>query len=115
MQHKKNIRENLQNSSSLLGEVNTFEKIVVQLNSILLSKIDALEINQQTTEQSSEKQLKELTGLFKLLQGVEEMLKHIQEKKDKNRDSGIDAVEFRRKLEKQIAQLVDEEVEGKLS
>lgn len=66
------------------------------------------------TETPKDLQLKELTGIFKLLQGVEEMIKKIQENRDRQRDSGIDALEFRRKLEQQIAQIVDTQTEGDL-
>jgi len=105
----------LQPASNLSAEVNTFEKIVGRLNALLLSMIGTFEINHEASEQTSESQLKELAGLFKLLQGVEEMLKRIQENRDRRQQSGVDALEFRRKLEEQIAQLVDEDAEDKLS
>jgi len=110
----------LNNASSLSVEVSVFETILSKLNKVLLLMISAYEVEevaeeQSIEQQSVEKQLKELTGLFKLLQGVEEMLKHAQENRDRRRESGIDALEFRRKLEEQIEKLVDEDAEGEMS
>ena len=104
-----NRSKNLRKQSSLSAETDTFERIVKRFNADLLAKLSALEINDQENEAANDPQLKELAGIFKLLQGVEEMLKRIQENHDQRRESGIDALEFRRKLEAQIAKLVDED------
>lgn len=103
------------NTSSVSIEVKTFEKIVSRFNKVLLSMITSFEVQEEPSEITTEKQLKELAALFKLLQGVEGMLKQIQENRDRRRESGIDALEFRRKLEEQIEKLVNEEASTDMS
>ena len=91
------------------------EDIVIKLRNSVLSELDFLTTDKDQEKTSSEQRLKLLTGFFKLLQGLEEMLEQKKEERDKKPDRGVDILEFRRQLEEQIARLVDHETETAVS
>ena len=69
-----------------------------------LANLDAVEGDEPV---SNEQRLKSYLGFFKLLQCLEEMIKRVQQERDKKSERGVDILEFRRQLEEQIAKLVD--------
>ena len=94
---------------------NQFETFTIRLRDKILSDISELETSMGVGEGDSEQRLKSLTGFFKLLQSVEEMIKRIQQERDKKSDRGVDILEFRKELEKKISKLVDNKAEGVVS
>ena len=91
------------------------EDIVMKLRNSVLSELDILTTDKDQEKTSSEQRLKLLTGFFKLLQGLEEMVEQKQQERDKSSDRGVDILEYRRQLEEQIARLVDRETETAVS
>ncbi len=97
------------------GIPDQFETIAVKLRDKVLSDLSILEASMGDTDEVNEQRLKSLTGFFKLLQSIEEMIKRIQQERDKKTDRGVDILEFRQQLEKQIAKLVDDKIEETVS
>jgi len=80
-----------------------------------MDELVGLEQVNSSEEISNEQRLKSYLGFFKLLQCLEEMMKRVQQERDKKSDRGVDILEFRRQLEEQIAKFVDKENEATFS
>lgn len=91
------------------------EAIAHRLKHQILKDLEKLETMSEPDEISGEHRLKCLTGIFKLLQTVEEMIKRSRDERERKQDRGVDILEFRKQLEKQIAKLVDKKAEGIVS
>ncbi len=87
------------------------EKIATKLKNIICAELSNMETHIEVETTSTEQKLKAYTGFFKLVQNLEEMIKRIQTDRDKKSNRGVDILEFRKQLEKQIAKLVDEKTE----
>ncbi len=88
-------------------EPSQLEEIAIKFRNKLLDKVSKFEDVEADEAISSEQQLKSYMGFFKLLQSLEEMIKRVQQEREKKSDRGVDILEFRRELEEQIAKLVD--------
>lgn len=102
-------------TSDSLDTPDQVEMIAKRLKDQIIVDLEKLEAMQEPDEISGEQRLKCLTGFFKLLQTVEEMIKRNQHERDKKLERGVDILEFRKQLEKQIATIVDEKTEGVVS
>ena len=80
-----------------------------------MDELVGLEQVNSSEEISNEQRLKSYLGFFTLLQCLEEMMKRVQQERDKKSDRGVDILEFRRQLEEQIAKFVDKENEATFS
>lgn len=87
----------------------TLEEIVLRLRERLLQELVRTEGCEEFRSAGSEQRMRILTGIFKALQGVEEMMARINRDGNAKSANGLDVVEFRRQLEKQIARLVEQE------
>lgn len=102
-------------SQSIGDSPTQLEGIAIKIQEQILTDLETLQNSKEPNELSGEQRLKSLTGFFKLLQSVEEMIKRIQQERDKKSNRGVDILEFRKQLEKQITKLVDEKTEGAIS
>ena len=81
----------------------------MRLRDRLLSELERTDDCDDFRNASSEQRVRVLTGIFKALQGVEEMMMRMGRDSKNKSTTGVDVVEFRRQLEEQIARLVDQE------
>lgn len=95
-----------------IGEL---EKIAIRFRKLLLSQLANFELEENHADIQQEQKLKSYAGFFKLVQNLEEMINRIQIERDKKSSRGVDILEFRQQLEKQIAKLVDENSEKPVS
>ena len=105
-------------SAPIKDNPNQFEEIVTKLQNMVLAElkeIEAAKITDTATPATTEQKLKTYTGFFKLVQLLEETTQEIKQKRDKKSDRGIDILEFRKQLEKQITKLVDNKIEEIIS
>lgn len=91
------------------------EDITIKFHNKIMDELVGLEQVNSSEEISNEQRLKSYLGFFKLLQCLEEMMKRVQQERDKKSDRGVDILEFRRQLEEQIAKFVDKENEATFS
>ena len=103
--------ENVLPSKADASSGSVLEPVVTRLRDRLIAELEAAEHSEAFKKASPDQRLKTLSGIFKTLEGVEEMMKRIQQEQELNERRGIDVVEFRRQLEKQIARLVQQESE----
>lgn len=99
----------------LSEDFNQLEKIAIKFRDKILNELSKIDELDTSDSGSTETQLKSYNGFFKLLQSLEEMIKKIEQERDKKSERGVDILEFRRKLEEQIANLVDAETKGVIS
>ncbi len=83
--------------------------VVLRLRDRLLGELERTETSEEFDGATSEQRMRILSGLFKALQGVEDMINRMKRDSDQDAQRGIDVVEFRRQLEEQIARLVEQE------
>ena len=105
-------------SASSKDNPNQFEKIITKLQNMILAELKEIEeakITDSETPTTIEQKLKTYTGFFKLVHLLEETTQQIKQERDKKSDRGIDILEFRKQLEKQIAKLVDDKIEETVS
>lgn len=91
----------------LSDEPSELEEIIIKFRDKLLDKVAKFEDVEADEALSTEQQLKSYIGFFKLLQSLEDMIKRVQQEREKKSERGVDILEFRRELEEQIAKLVD--------
>ena len=91
------------------------EDITIKFHNKIMDELVGLEQVNSSEEISNEQRLKSYLGFFKLLQCLEEMMKRVQQERDKKSDRGVDILEFRRQLEEQIDKFVDKENEATFS
>ena len=96
---------------SLTDDPARLEEIAIKFRDKILDELSKLDVTCSSETLTSEQQLKSYTGYFKLLQNLEEMIKRVQQERDKKSDRGVDILEFRRQLEEQIAKLVTPKTE----
>ncbi len=97
------------------GQARALESAVLRLRTRLMGELEKTETEEDFLTASSEYRMKVLSGIFKALQGVEDMINRIKRDSDSDAQRGIDVVEFRRQLEEQIARLVEKEAEATVS
>ena len=85
------------------------EPAILRLRTRLLEELEQTETCEDFKSGSADQRMKTLTGIFKTLQGVEDMINRIRQENELDQKRGIDVVEFRRQLEEQIARLVEQE------
>lgn len=85
------------------------EPAVLRLRARLLEELEQTENCEEFQASSLDQRMKTLTGIFKALQGAEDMINRIKQENELDEKRGIDVVEFRRQLEEQIARLVEQE------
>ncbi|MDJ0613797.1 MAG: hypothetical protein QNJ29_08965 [Rhizobiaceae bacterium] len=85
------------------------EPTILRLRERLLVELEQTETSDEFKSAPVEQRMKMLGGIFKTLQGVEDMINRIKQDNDLEQKRGIDVVEFRRQLEEQIARLVEQE------
>lgn len=91
------------------------EDIAFRFRNLIIDKLASLDTADGDETVPNEQRLKSYLGFFKLLQCLEEMIKRVQQERDKKSERGVDILEFRRQLEEQIAKLVDIKNEATLS
>ncbi len=91
------------------------EDITFKLRDKIIDELASLDTANNSEDVSDEQRLKSYLGFFKLLQCLEEMMKRVQQEREKKSDRGVDILEFRRQLEEQITKLVDIKNEASLS
>jgi hypothetical protein len=101
-----------ENRDLRIGEL---EKIAMRFRNLLFSQLAGFEHEKNSDTKTEEQKLKSYAGFFKLVQSLEEMINRIQIERDKKSSRGVDILEFRQQLEKQIAKLVDENSEKPVS
>ncbi len=97
------------------GEALLLEPVILRLHERLLKELEDTEKSEEFIEAPPEQRMKILTGLFKALQGVEDMINQKKREFETHAKRGIDVVEFRRQLEEQIARLVEQESQEAVS
>ena len=100
---------------SLSDDRSDLEDITFKFRNKIIDELASLDTLNTKEDISNEQRLKSYLGFFKLLQCLEEMIKRVQQERDKKSDRGVDILEFRRQLEEQIAKLVDLKNEAALS
>jgi len=85
------------------------EPAILRLRARLLEELEQTETCEDFKSATTEQRMKTLTGIFKTLQGVEDMINRIRQESELDQKRGVDVVEFRRQLEEQIARLVEQE------
>lgn len=96
-------------------EASVFEDTVLSLRKRMRDELNKMDSEREAGTGTSETRMKSLAAFLKALQGVEEMANGIEEKREQQSLDGIDIVELRRQLEKQIEALVDEDATGEVS
>lgn len=91
------------------------EDIAFKFHKKIIEELASLDASNASENDTNEQRLKSYLGFFKLLQCLEEMIKRVQQERDKKSDRGVDILEFRQQLEEQIAKLVDIKDEAAVS
>ena len=91
------------------------EPAILRLRERLLGELEQTETCEEFQSATTDQRMKILNGIFKTLQGVEDMINRIKQENELDQKRGIDVVEFRRQLEEQIARLVEQESATALS
>lgn len=91
------------------------EDIVFKFRNKIIEQLASIDTLDGDENVPNEQRLKSYLGFFKLLQCLEEMIKRVQQERDKKSERGVDILEFRQQLEEQIAKLVDIKNEATLS
>ena len=92
-----------------------FEETLVELRQRMAEELGRLDSDEELQLATSEKRLKYLSGYFKTLQGVEDMVNRLWDKRGEEESKGISVVEFRRQLEEQIERLIQAEAAQSIS
>ena len=82
--------------------------VLTLMRDLILDQIEELETVMKDKTISGEQRLKDVMSMLKVLQGAEQMAERKKKNEHGTTERGMDTLEFRRQLEKQIDGLVDE-------
>ena len=85
------------------------ERVTHRLKERLLLELESLESELDSEAATKEQSFKVLSGFFKMVQSVDQMIDGFEQRREREREHEVDIVEFRRALEKQIARLIESE------
>ncbi|MEL7428749.1 MAG: hypothetical protein AAFN43_01995 [Pseudomonadota bacterium] len=91
------------------GGGHALQPVILRLRDRLVAELEETENSKAFRDATADQRMKTLTGFFKALQGVEDMINRMERESELDEKRGIDVVEFRRQLEEHIARLVEQE------
>jgi len=92
-----------------------FDDMAFRLRDRVTNEFERLDEGLDGGSADAEKRMKLLSGFFRLLQGVEEMVGRIEQRRHEKRNRSSDLVELRRELEKRIDALVQGQTDTPVS